>query len=86
MILANDDRPRTMHAEAERTDRALLPEAVSALLDRNDGRRAGRAEKWRQYAAQARARAAAYRRLSAATRDIEERATAQTRSIDSLEL
>ena len=28
MILANDDRPRTMHAEAERTDRELLPDIV----------------------------------------------------------
>ena len=39
MILANDDRPRTMHAEAERTDRDLLPAIVGALLDRNDQRR-----------------------------------------------
>jgi len=31
MILANDDRPHTMHAEAERTDRDLLPEVVAAL-------------------------------------------------------
>ena len=36
MILANDDRPRTMHAEADRTDRELLPPLVAALLDRND--------------------------------------------------
>ena len=27
-ILGNGDRPRTMHVEAERTDRALLPEVV----------------------------------------------------------
>jgi hypothetical protein len=40
MILANDDRPRTMYAEAERTDRELLPPRVGALLDRNDERRA----------------------------------------------
>jgi hypothetical protein len=40
MILANDDRPRCMHAEAEHTGRELLPELVSQLLDRQDSRRA----------------------------------------------
>jgi len=29
MILANDNRPRTLHAEAERTDRELLPAIVA---------------------------------------------------------
>ena len=36
MILANDDRVRTMHTVAARADRKLLPAAVAALLDRND--------------------------------------------------
>jgi hypothetical protein len=40
MILANDERPRTMHAEAEHTDRELLPDIVGRLLDRHDARRA----------------------------------------------
>jgi ATP-dependent exoDNAse (exonuclease V) beta subunit len=31
-ILINDDRPRTMHAEAERTERALLPEGLADLI------------------------------------------------------
>ena len=39
MILANDDRPRTTHAEAERTERDLLPEVVADLLERHAYRR-----------------------------------------------
>jgi hypothetical protein len=87
MILANDDRPRTMHAQAERTDRELLPPPVAALLGRNDERRAARRAAWRQYSAQARAREAAIERLSQATRDSAERAAERERSFggDSLE-
>jgi ATP-dependent exoDNAse (exonuclease V) alpha subunit len=76
LILANNDRPRTMHAEAERTDRDLLPDVVVNLLGRNDQRRASRLQAWRQYSAADRARAAAYQRLTASRRDT----TAQTRS------
>ena len=47
MILANDDRPRTMHAEAERTERHLLPEVVADLLQRQDERRRARRAAWR---------------------------------------
>ena len=36
MILAIDDQPRTIHTEAERTERHLLPDVVSDLLDRNE--------------------------------------------------
>jgi hypothetical protein len=88
MILANDDRPRTMHAEADRTDRELLPALVAALLDRNDQRRAARRAAWRQYSAQARAREAANDLLSQATRDTAERTAERQRSVggDSLEL
>ena len=84
MILAHDDRPRTMHAEADRTDRELLPPLVAALLDRNDDRRAARRAAWRQHSSQARAREATNERLSQATRDGAER----TRSVgcDGLEL
>ena len=46
MILAKDDRPRTMHAEAERTERHLLPETVSDLLQRHDERRRARRAVW----------------------------------------
>ena len=88
MILANDDRPRTMHAEADRTDRELLPPLVAALLDRNDERRAARRAAWRQHSAQARACEAANERLSQATRKAAERAAERECSVggDSLEL
>jgi conjugative relaxase-like TrwC/TraI family protein len=88
MILANDGRPRTMHAEADRTDRELLPPLVAALLDRNDQRRAARRAAWRQQNAQARAREAAFERFSKATRDTAQRAAERERSADgdSLEL
>jgi conjugative relaxase-like TrwC/TraI family protein len=87
-ILANDDRPRTMHAEADRTDRELLPPLVAALLGRNDERRAARRAAWRQYGDQARAREAANERLSQATRKAAERAAERECSVggDSLEL
>jgi hypothetical protein len=68
MILANDDRARTMHAEAERTERHLLPERVTALLDRNDERRAARAHAWGQHQAQVRSREARYERVAEAAR------------------
>ena len=45
-ILANDDRPRTMHTEAERTERHLLPEVVADLLQRHDTRRRARRTAW----------------------------------------
>ena len=61
MILANDDRPRTMHAEAERTDRKLLPEIVGRLLDRHDARR----QDWRDHSAAQRAFYERYQRLAA---------------------
>jgi conjugative relaxase-like TrwC/TraI family protein len=65
ILTANDDRARTMHTVAARTDRQLLPTIVAALLDRNDQRRAERAQAWRQYSAQTRARDAAYHRIAA---------------------
>jgi AAA domain len=88
MILANDDRPRTMHAQADRTDRELLPPLVAALLDRNDRRRAARRAACRQHNAQARAREAAHERLRVATRDGAARAAERERGLggDSLEL
>ncbi|WP_201359049.1 MobF family relaxase [Mycobacterium paraintracellulare] len=65
IILANDDRPRTMHAEAERTDRDLLPPVVAGLLDRHDQRRQQLRAGWRAHNAQARTREAAYQRIVA---------------------
>jgi len=65
MVLANDDRARTMNPAAAHTNRDLLPPDVAALLDRNDERRTARAQAWRQPAAQTRARETAYQRLTA---------------------
>uniref|UniRef100_UPI0009FE765E MobF family relaxase n=2 Tax=Mycobacteriaceae TaxID=1762 RepID=UPI0009FE765E len=58
-ILANDDRPRTMHAEAERTERDLLPQPVSDLLIAQEQRRSARSAVWREHSAAGRAAAAA---------------------------
>ena len=44
LVTVNDDRARTLHSVAERTDRDVLPAIVAALLDRNDQRRAERAQ------------------------------------------
>ncbi len=65
IVTANDDRARTMHTVAARTDRDLLPTVVAALLHRNDQRRADRAQAWRQHRAQTHARETAYERISA---------------------
>jgi conjugative relaxase-like TrwC/TraI family protein len=73
ILTDNDDRPRTMHTVAQRTDRELLPTVVAALLDRNDQRRADRAQAWRRHTAQTRARDAAYQRFAAITQQAAER-------------
>ena len=65
MIVANDDRVRTMHTVAARTDRKLLPAVVAASLDRNDQRCAARAQAWRQHEAQTHARETAYQPITA---------------------
>jgi len=74
ILTANDDRARTMHTIAARTDRKLLPAAVAALLDRNDQRCTDRAQAWRHYGAQTRAREAAFERITDARRQGRERA------------
>ena len=66
MILANDDRPRTTHDQAERAARHLLPDKVAELLDQNDARRTARRAVWREHTAAARARRAAYERMAQA--------------------
>jgi ATP-dependent exoDNAse (exonuclease V) alpha subunit len=63
MILANDDRPLTMHAQAERTQHQQLPAVVAELLERNEQRRTERRETWRRYSAAERAREAACQRI-----------------------
>lgn len=56
MLIGNDDRARTTHTVAADTDRELFPTIVAGLLDRNDQRRAERAQAWRWHTAQNRAR------------------------------
>ena len=56
VILQRDERPRTMHAEAGRTDRDQLPPAVVGLLERHDERRVARREAWLGYTAPKRSR------------------------------
>jgi conjugative relaxase-like TrwC/TraI family protein len=48
-ILLRDGRPRTMHAEAERTERGLLPAVVRAAVQRNEARRRVRLSWWRDH-------------------------------------
>ncbi|MFB1298638.1 MobF family relaxase [Mycobacterium sp. pW049] len=81
-ILANDDRPRTMHAEAERTERDLLPQPVSDLLIAQEHRRRARSAVWREHSAAGRAAAAAYQRMAT----VAERDRDRGRDIDGLEL
>ncbi len=73
ILTTNDDRARTMHAAAARTNRELLPPDVVALLERNDERRTDRAQVWRRHTAQSRAREAAYQRLTATKQQVAER-------------
>jgi len=84
MILGRDDRPRTMHNEAERTQRHLLPDEVANLLSRHDRRRAARRAVWREHTAAARAQQAAYERMTTAAEHGAEHA--RDRSADGLEL
>ena len=84
MILANDDRPRTMHAEAERTEQHLLPDTISDLLQRHEQRRAARRAVWREHSATARAHQAAYERMAAEAAQRAERSRGL--DVDGLEL
>ncbi|KMO71916.1 MobF family relaxase [Mycolicibacterium obuense] len=89
-ILANDDRPRTMHAEAERTERDLLPQPVSDLLVAQEQRRNARSAVWREHSAAGRAAAAAYQRMATVAETVAERERERDRDrgrdIDGLEL
>jgi hypothetical protein len=48
-ILHNDDQPRTMHAEAERTDPTLIPEMVTEVIQRHEARRRARGTAWQAH-------------------------------------
>jgi hypothetical protein len=62
-ILGNDDRPHTLHTEAEHTEREHLPAEVADALDRNDQRCTTRRDTWRHDKARERAYAAAYEQM-----------------------
>jgi len=82
MILAHDERPRTMHTQADRTDRALLPPLVAALLDRHDERRAARRATWRRRSAETHSREIAFERIREPTQNATERAAERERGLD----
>jgi conjugative relaxase-like TrwC/TraI family protein len=65
-ILGNDDRPRTMHAEAERTERALLPEVVAEVIQRHEQRRRARRTAWQAHVKAAQAWRTGQERMAAA--------------------
>jgi hypothetical protein len=65
-ILGNDDRPRTMHAEAQRTERGLLPDAVADVIGRHEARRRTRMAAWREHIKTAQAWQAGHERMAAA--------------------
>jgi hypothetical protein len=72
-VTANDDRARTMHTVAARTERELLSTRVVDLLDRNDQRLAHRAQAWRQHAAQTHVREATVERMTLTRQEGRER-------------
>ena len=65
-VLHNDDRPRTMHAEAERTDPTLLPERVAEVIQRHEVRRRTHMAAWRQHIRTTQAWRAGHERMAAA--------------------
>lgn len=71
-----------MHTVAARTDRDLLPALVVALLDRNDQRRAHRAQAWCRHTAQTRAREAAYQRFTVTHQRATQRQRSRSRGRD----
>lgn len=81
-ILANDDRPRTLHAEASRAQREYLPEVIAALLARDDQRTEQRNDAHHAETAADRAREAAYQRIVGRMQQREaERAAQQERDL-----
>jgi AAA domain len=65
-LLHNDDRSRTMHAEAQRSDPALLPDVVAEVIQPNEGRRRTRMATWRAHVKTEHAWRAGRERMAAA--------------------
>jgi hypothetical protein len=80
-ILANDDRPRTVHAEAERTHGEVLPEPVKDLLLRQGNRCRRRRVAWTAHLRAAEVWSAAHDRMAA-----EVRARSSHTAVEGLEL
>jgi hypothetical protein len=55
-----------MHAEAERTERALLPEALAEVIQRHQARRRARHTAWQAHVRTAQAWRAGHERMAAA--------------------
>ena len=90
MILANDDRPRTMHVEAEHTAREHLPDIIGQVLDRHAQRRGTWRAAWHEHTRTQRSREQAYERLRAGLEHGAEqsrgRGRGRGRDVDGLEL
>ena len=82
-ILGNDERPCTMHAEAERTERGLLPELVAEVIERDDQRRRARRAAWQAHVRTAEAWPTGHKRMAAAAAT---RAAGVGVDVDGLEL
>jgi conjugative relaxase-like TrwC/TraI family protein len=65
-ILANDDRPTTMHTHAEHTPTELLPDIVAKTLARNQQRRSTRRTIWKEHLKTVEAWHTGYERIAAA--------------------
>jgi hypothetical protein len=64
-ITANDDRPRSMHVEAQQADRELLPDIIGRVLEGNDQRQLSRQVAWRNQTTHAKHWRANYERTAA---------------------
>lgn len=82
MILANDDRPRTMHTEAEHTAREHLPDIIDQVLDRHDQRRGTWRAAWRDHTRTQQSRHQAYERFRAGLERSAERSHSRSRGRD----
>jgi hypothetical protein len=65
-IVANDDRPTTMHTAAEQTSPNLLPDIVAEALKRNRRRRSTRQAIWNEHIKTVDAWRAGYERMAGA--------------------
>jgi hypothetical protein len=67
MILANDDRPRTVHAEAKRAKHHHRPEPMVDLLQRDGSRRRARQTIWKSQLPRTEGWRVGHQRITAAT-------------------